>query len=298
MKSRNKLAPWVFITPAMILLIAFSILPIFIAFFISFTDLSLSGLADFSRIEFVGLENYQDVTSDGVFLQSIGNTLFYVALGVPLVVTLSLTVAVLIQMGNGPFFDMMRLFFYSPSITNIVAIAIVWSFLFNPNQSIGLINQVLSWVNIGPIGWLQNPQVAKISLIILAVWRGLGINMLIFSAALQNISPTLYEAAEIDGATRWEQIWNITIPQLKFSTFFVVVTTIIGWLQFFEEPFVMTEGGPLNSTMSIALFIYKNGFQFNRFGYAAAGSMILFIIIIVATLLQMKVQRRRDENTI
>ena len=298
MKSRNKLAPWVFITPAMILLIAFSILPIFIAFFISFTDLSLSGLADFSRIEFVGLENYQDVTSDGVFLQSIGNTLFYVALGVPLVVTLSLTVAVLIQMGNGPFFDMMRLFFYSPSITNIVAIAIVWSFLFNPNQSIGLINQVLSWINIGPIGWLQNPQVAKISLIILAVWRGLGINMLIFSAALQNISPTLYEAAEIDGATRWEQIWNITIPQLKFSTFFVVVTTIIGWLQFFEEPFVMTEGGPLNSTMSIALFIYKNGFQFNRFGYAAAGSMILFIIIIVATLLQMKVQRRRDENTI
>ena len=298
MKSRNKLAPWVFITPAMILLIAFSILPIFIAFFISFTDLSLSGLADFSRIEFVGLENYQDVTSDGVFLQSIGNTLFYVALGVPLVVTLSLTVAVLIQMGNGPFFDMMRLFFYSPSITNIDAIAIVWSFLFNPNQSIGLINQVLSWVNIGPIGWLQNPQVAKISLIILAVWRGLGINMLIFSAALQNISPTLYEAAEIDGATRWEQIWNITIPQLKFSTFFVVVTTIIGWLQFFEEPFVMTEGGPLNSTMSIALFIYKNGFQFNRFGYAAAGSMILFIIIIVATLLQMKVQRRRDENTI
>jgi len=298
MKSRNKLAPWVFITPAMILLIAFSILPIFIAFFISFTDLSLSGLADFSRIEFVGLENYQDVTSDGVFLQSIGNTLFYVALGVPLVVTLSLTVAVLIQMGNGPFFDMMRLFFYSPSITNIVAIAIVWSFLFNPNQSIGLINQVLSWVNIGPIGWLQNPQVAKISLIILAVWRGLGINMLIFSAALQNISPTLYEAAEIDGATIWEQIWNITIPQLKFSTFFVVVTTIIGWLQFFEEPFVMTEGGPLNSTMSIALFIYKNGFQFNRFGYAAAGSMILFVIIIVATLLQMKVQRRRDENTI
>lgn len=298
MKSRNKLAPWVFITPAMILLIAFSILPIFIAFFISFTDLSLSGLADFSRIEFVGLENYQDVTSDGVFLQSIGNTLFYVALGVPLVVTLSLTVAVLIQMGNGPFFDMMRLFFYSPSITNIVAIAIVWSFLFNPNQSIGLINQVLSWINIGPIGWLQNPQVAKISLIILAVWRGLGINMLIFSAALQNISPTLYEAAEIDGATRWEQIWNITIPQLKFSTFFVVVTTIIGWLQFFEEPFVMTEGGPLNSTMSIALFIYKNGFQFNRFGYAAAGSMILFVIIIVATLLQMKVQRRRDENTI
>ncbi|MGP6146505.1 carbohydrate ABC transporter permease [Jeotgalibaca sp. A122] len=298
MKSKNKLAPWVFITPAMILLLAFSILPIFIAFFISFTDLSLSGLADFSRIAFVGLENYQDVTSDAVFLKSIGNTLFYVVLGVPLIVMLSLTIAVLIQMGNGRFFDMMRLFFYSPSITNIVAIAIVWSFLFNPNQSIGLINQVLSWINIGPIAWLQNPQIAKISLVILAVWRGLGINMLIFSAALQNISPTLYEAADIDGATRWQQIWHVTIPQLKFSTFFVVITTIIGWLQFFEEPFVMTEGGPLNSTMSIALFIYRNGFQFNRFGYAAAGSMILFIIIIVATLLQMKIQKRRDEDTI
>lgn len=296
--NRNKFAPWVFIAPAMILLFVFAILPIFIAFFISFTDLSLSGLADFSRVEFVGGENYTDVLSDNVFIKSIGNTIYYVLLGVPIVVILSLTIAVLIQMGNGKFFDLMRLFFYSPSITNIVAVAIVWSFLFNPNESIGLLNQALSGVGIGPIAWLQNPSVAKNSLIILAVWRGLGINMLIFSAALKNIPPTLYEAAELDGATRWQQIWNITIPQLKFSTFFVVVTTIIGWLQFFEEPFVMTEGGPLNSTMSISLFIYKNGFQFNQFGYAAAGSMIMFVIIILATLVQLRIQNKQDETNI
>ncbi|MDE1547647.1 carbohydrate ABC transporter permease [Jeotgalibaca caeni] len=298
MKSRNKVAPWVFISPAMILLIIFSILPIFIALFISFTDLSLSGLADYSRIEFVGIENYVDVTSDRVFMQSIGNTLYYVIVGVPLVVILSLTIALFIQIGNNKFFGTMRLFFYSPSITNIVAIAIVWSFLFNPNESIGLINKVLAPIGIGPIGWLQDPNIAKISLVILAVWRAIGINMLIFSAALQNIPANLYEAAELDGASRWQQIWHVTIPQLKFSTFFVVVTTVIGWLQFFEEPFVMTDGGPLNSTMSIALFIYKNGFQFNNFGYAAAGSMILFVIIIVATIFQLRIQRKRDENSV
>lgn len=296
MKKNKSKAHIVFITPALLLLLLFSIIPIFIALFISFTDLSLSGLADWSRIQFVGMENYIDIFQDSTFIQSIGNTLYYVLIGVPAVVVLSMTVAILIHLGKGKFFSVMRLFFYSPSITNIVAIAIVWSFLFNPNESIGLINQVLSWFNVGPVLWLQNTDISKISLIILAVWRGLGVNMLIFSAALQNIPDSLYEAAELDGANRWEQIRYITIPQLKFATFFVFVTTLIGWLQFFEEPFVMTEGGPLNSTMSISLFIYRNGFQFNNFGYAAAGSMLLFIIIIAATIVQLRIQNKREEN--
>lgn len=296
MKSKKSKAPIVFIAPAMILLLVFSILPLFIALFISFTDLSLSGLADWSRIDFVGLSNYQSIFADSTFTQSIGNTIYYVVLGVPLVVILSMTVAILIHLGDGRFFSAMRLFFYSPSITNIVAVAIVWSFLFNPNESIGLINQILSFFGIAPVAWLQDPSIAKISLVILAVWRGIGVNMLIFSAALQNIPDSMYEAAELDGANRWQQIRYITIPQLKFSTFFVVVTTLIGWLQFFEEPFVMTEGGPLNSTLSISLFIYRNGFQFNNFGYAAAGSMILFVVIIAATMFQLRIQRKRDEN--
>ncbi|MGE7365324.1 carbohydrate ABC transporter permease [Desemzia incerta] len=293
---KSKKAPYFFVAPALILLIMFSIIPIFIALFISFTDMSLAGLADYSRIEFLGLENYSRIVADPTFLKAIYNTIFYVILGVPLVVLFSMGIAILINMGDGKFFSFMRLVFYSPSITNIVAVAIVWSFLFNPSDSIGLFNRMLGTIGIGPIGWLQDVAVSKISLIILAVWRGLGINMLIFSAALQNIPRSMYEAAELDGASRWQQIRFITVPQLKFSTFFVIVTTLIGWLQFFEEPFVMTEGGPLNSTLSVSLFIYRNGFQLNNFGYAAAGSLILFVIIIMATMIQLRIQRKQDEN--
>ncbi|SFH53819.1 carbohydrate ABC transporter permease [Pisciglobus halotolerans] len=295
---KSKKAPYFFIAPALILLFFFSILPIFIALIISFTDMSLAGLADYSRINFMGVENYTNILSDPSFRQSILNTIYYVIIGVPLVVALSMGIAILINMGKGKFFSFMRLIFYSPSITNIVAIAIVWSFLFNPSDSIGLFNRLLHTIGLGPIAWLQDPRIAKLSLIILAVWRGIGINMLIFSAALTNIPKTMYEAAELDGATQLQQIRYITIPQLKFSTFFVIVTTLIGWLQFFEEPFVMTEGGPLNSTLSVSLFIYRNGFQLNNFGYAAAGSLILFVVIIIATLFQMKIQRKEEENTI
>lgn len=253
--------------------------------------MSLAGLADYSRISFVGIGNYTTILNDQVFITAIRNTLFYVTFGVPLVILFSLAIAILIKLGNNRFFSMMRVVFYSPSITNIVAVALVWTFLFNPSEHIGLLNQFLSWFGIGPVGWLTNTDISKFSLGILAVWRAIGINMLIFSAALQSIPDSMYEAAELDGANRWQQIWKITIPQLKFSTFFVVVTTIIGWLQFFEEPFVMTDGGPLNSTISVALFIYRNGFQLNRFGYAAAGSLLLFVAIIIATLVQLRIQK-------
>ncbi|GAB2487573.1 sugar ABC transporter permease [Alkalibacterium psychrotolerans] len=288
---KSKKAPYLFIAPALILLFVFSILPIFLALFISFTDMSLAGLADYSRISFVGIGNYTTILNDQVFRTAITNTLFYVAFGVPLVILFSLTIAILIKLGDNRFFSMMRVVFYSPSITNIVAVALVWTFLFNPSQHIGLLNQFLAWFNIGPVGWLTNTDISKVSLGILAVWRAIGINMLIFSAALQSIPDSMYEAAELDGANRWQQIIRITIPQLKFSTFFVVVTTIIGWLQFFEEPFVMTDGGPLNSTISVALFIYRNGFQLNRFGYAAAGSLLLFVAIILATIIQLRIQK-------
>lgn len=291
---KSKKAPYFFIAPAIGLLLTFSIFPIILALVISFTDMSLAGLADYSRINFTGLQNYQNILQDSIFLKSITNTLFYVIFGVPLVILFSLTIAILINMGKSRYFSFMRVVFYSPSITNIVAVAIVWAFLFNPSQSIGLINRVIGMVGIGPIGWLTDTSVSKISLVILAVWRSIGINMLIFSAALQNIPRSMYEAAELDGATKWEQIRFITVPQLKFSTSFVTITTIIGWLQFFEEPFVMTEGGPLNSTTSVALFIYRNGFQNNQFGYAAAGSLLLFVVIICATLVQLRLQRRAD----
>ncbi|EOH98720.1 sugar ABC transporter permease [Enterococcus plantarum] len=287
-------SPYFFIAPAVALLLVFSIIPIFIAITISFTDMSLAGLADFSRIKFVGLDNYLNIFNDKVFGQAMFNTAYYVVIGVPLVILSSLALAIMINFGENKFFSFMRLVFYSPSITNTVAVSVVWMYLYNP--TIGLLNHLLSFLNIGPIMWLTDPSTSKLSLIIIAVWKAIGLNMLIFLAAIQGIPKEYYEAAEIDGANKWQQILKITIPLLKFSIFFVTVTTLIGWFQFFDEPFVMTKGGPLDSTLSVALFIYQRGFQYNKFGYAAAGSVILFIAIIIVTSIQMKIQTKQKEN--
>ncbi|EOL44218.1 carbohydrate ABC transporter permease [Enterococcus caccae] len=287
-------SPYFFIAPAVALLLVFSIIPIFIAVTISFTDMSLAGLADFSRINFVGFDNYLTIFKDKVFGQAMFNTAYYVIIGVPLVIISSLALAIMINFGENKFFSFMRLVFYSPSITNTVAVSVVWMYLYNP--TIGLLNHLFSYLNIGPIMWLTDPSTSKLSLIIIAVWKAIGLNLLIFLAAIQGIPKEYYEAAEIDGANKWQQILKITIPLLKFSIFFVTVTTLIGWFQFFDEPFVMTKGGPLDSTLSVALFIYQRGFQYNKFGYAAAGSVILFVAIIIVTSIQMKIQTKQKEN--
>jgi multiple sugar transport system permease protein len=286
MKNRH---PYIFIAPALLILILFSLIPITIAFVISFTDLDLKGLADWSNISFIGLENYTTLLTDTVFHKAIFNTLFYVVIGVPLVIISSLSIALLINYGKNLVFTIFRAVYFMPAITNIIAVAVVWGFLYNTEY--GLFNYVLSLVNVDKVPWLEQPVLAKLSLIVLAVWKGIGINMIIFLAALQGIPNSYYEAARIDGAKRWQVLIYITIPLLRYSIFFVTVTTLIGWLQFFEEPFIMTQGGPLDGTVSMALFIYQRGFQFSEFGYAAAGSFVLFIVIIIVTLLQFKLKK-------
>jgi multiple sugar transport system permease protein len=293
MKSfTNNKTPYFFIAPAIILLTLFSILPIFIALIISFTDIDLAGLADWSTINFVGLQNYKEIFNDPIFVKSIYNTLFYVVFGVPFVIIFSLGIALLINFGKARIFKAFRVIFYMPSITNIVAIAVVWSYLYNPQ--FGLFNYILKLLHLPAVPWLQDPIMAKISLIALALWRAIGVNMIIFLAALQGIPKTYYEAAQLDGANGWKQLTKITIPLLRYAIFFVSITTMIGWLQFFEEPFIMTKGGPLDSTTSVALFIYRNGFQLSKFGYAAAGSFILFIAIIIVTIIQFKLQKNKE----
>ncbi|KSU64414.1 sugar ABC transporter permease [[Bacillus] enclensis] len=290
---RTNKHPYVFIAPAVIILAVFSIVPIIVAFLISFTDLDLAGLANWSNVHFVGLENYSALISDELFHKSIYNTFFYVIIGVPLVIVFSLGIALLLNYGTSKLFTVFRGVYYMPSITNIIAVAVIWGFLYNTEY--GLFNYLLSLLDVEKIPWLGEPTIAKLSLIVLAVWKGIGINMIIFLAALQGIPKSYYEAAEMDGANRWQVLWNVTIPLLRYATFFVTVTTLIGWLQFFEEPFVMTNGGPLDGTISMALFIYQRGFQFSEFGYAAAGSFILFVFIIIITLVQFKIRKSDTE---
>ncbi len=285
--------PYMFVAPAMLLLITFSIIPIFVALVISFTDIDLAGLANYSNIEAVGFENYMNIFKDPVFLKSMYNTLFYVIIGVPLVVLFAMGAALLLNYGTGWLFKTFRIVYYMPSITNIVAVAVVWGYLYNSHY--GLFNYILSLFGIPAQQWLTDPALAKLSLILLAVWKAIGLNMIIFLAALQGIPRSYYEAAEIDGASKRQKLMYITVPLLSFATFFVTITTLIGWIQFFEEPLVMTKGGPLNETMSMALFIYNNGFQLSNFGYAAAGSFVLFIIIIIATIAQFALKKRDVE---
>jgi len=159
------------------------------------------------------------------------------------------------------------------------------------NTDSGLINLVLGWGGVQPVPWLDQPWMARISVIIVAVWQGSGYNMLVFLAALQGVPQEFYEAAEVDGAGPWRRFRFITLPSLRFATFFVVVTATISWIQLFETPLVLTHGGPLDSTRSMALFIYQNGFERNRLGYGAAASFLLFLAVLIVTAIQFKARR-------
>ena len=286
---RQRIAPYGFIAPAMVLLIAFGVLPIAVALLVSFTDMNLAGLGNWSRIQFIGVENYVKLFADAAFWQSLGNTAFFAVLGVPSVIILSLVIALALNRSQNRFFRMLRSFYFVPAITAIVAVALVWGYLYN--TQFGLFNYLLSLVGLPPVPWLSDPVVVKFSVAAVAIWRGLGLNVIIFLAALQGVPKEYLEAASIDGAGSIRRTWSIVIPLLRFAIFFVTITTVIAWLQFFDEPFVLTKGGPLGASTSIALFLYQKGFSSSQFGYASAGSVVLFAIIALVTLIQLRARR-------
>jgi multiple sugar transport system permease protein len=286
---RTRLIPYVFVAPAMLLLLAFGVLPIAVALLVSFTDMNLAGLGNWSRIRFIGIDNYTELLGDSAFWQALGNTAIFAFLGVPTVIALSLLIALALNRSQGRFFTALRSFYFVPAITAIVAVALVWGYLFN--TQFGLFNYLLSVVGLPPVPWLSDPIVVKFSVVLVAVWRGLGLNVIIFLAALQGVPREYLEAAAIDGASAFRRTVSIVIPLLRFAVFFVTITTIIAWLQFFDEPFVLTKGGPLGASTSISLFLYQEGFSASQFGYASAGSVVLFAIIAVVTVIQLRIRR-------
>jgi multiple sugar transport system permease protein len=288
-KITARVTPYVFVTPAMLLLIAFGVLPLVVALVVSFTDMDISGLANWGNVGFAGIDNYQRLFTDPDFWQAFGNTVFFALVGVPAVVIASLAVALLLARSDSRFYRALRSFYFIPAITGIVAIALVWGYLYN--TQFGLFNWLLSLVGVPPVQWLSEPWLAKFSVAFVAVWRGTGLNIIIFLAALQGVPKEYSEAAALDGASMWRTTRSIVIPLLRFAIFFVTVTTVIAWLQFFDEPFVLTDGGPLGSTTSMSIFLYKEGFRLNQFGYASAGSVVLFVVIAVVTVVQLRVRR-------
>jgi multiple sugar transport system permease protein len=273
----------------MLLLLAFGVFPIVVAAAVSTTDMNISGLADWHNVNFIGAANYVKLFADPDFWQALGNTAFFVIIGVPSVVLVSLGVALLMNRSGNWFFRSLRAFYFIPAITAIVAISLVWGYLYN--TQFGLLNWVLSLVGVPPVQWLSDPVLAKFSVALVAIWRGTGLNIIIFLAALQGVPREYLEAASLDGAGEWRQVRSIVVPLLRFAIFFVTVTTIISWFQFFDEAFVMTNGGPLGATTSISIFLYHQGFQQSAFGYASAGSLILFVLIAVITVAQLRLRR-------
>ena len=236
----------------------------------------------------MGLENYTRVFSDETFRKAAANTAYFVIAGVPLTLGFALAAALALDKGITRFRTLFRVGFYTPVVTSIVAVAVVWRFLLQPDS--GLVNTVLAWVGIKGPDWLGSTTWAMPSLIAMASWRNFGTAMIIFLAGLQAVPPMLHEAAAIDGASAWQRFRHITLPLMRPTMLFVTVTTGIGYLQFFEEPLVMTRGGPLDSTISMSMYTYKQ-FGFGNYGFAAAMSYVLFVVIVVLTGLQFRLLR-------
>ncbi len=281
-----------FLAPAIILFGLFFLLPVVVGLILSLTDFDIYAIAAPATARFVGLRNYLQALSNPVFWTALKNTLYFVLVGGPLSVVTSLGAALLVSARLVRYKAVFRTIFFAPVVTTLVAVAIVWRYLYHPHY--GLLNQALGGIGIGPIDWLGDPHWAMPAIILLAVWKNFGYNMLIFIAGLQSIPNEHYEAAAIDGAGTWGQFRHITLPGLGPTFLFVGVTTMIGYFQLFAEPYVMTQGGPLKSTTSIVLLMYEEGFRWWRMGMASAIAFLLLGVTLAGTLLQMRLQRERS----
>lgn len=282
-----KRAPYAFIAPAVLLFLTFTLYPIVASLLLSFQT------REGGSYEFAGFDNYIRLFNDQLFYTALANTFLILVIQVPSMLVLALFLAVLLNSGLGRLTGIFRVSFFMPAITALVAYAIIFFILLN--QDFGLVNYLLSLVGIDPVPWLANGFWAKVSIILALTWRWMGYNMVIYLAGLQGIPGELYEAAAIDGAGRWRQFLYITVPQLRPVILFTVVLSTIGTLQLFDEPFVLTGGGPNNATLTIIMYLYQNGFQFLDFGYASAIAYVLVVIIATLSYFQIRFAGGNDE---
>ena len=282
-----------FLLPGLSVIGLFFFLPVLAGFFLSFTDFDLYAVADPANMRVVGLRNYSELLQEPVFWTALKNTLYFVLFGGPLTVALALGAALLVNARAARFKGFFRTVYFAPVVTTIVAVAVVWRYVFHAR--FGLLNHLLGYVGLPAVDWLGDPAWAMPSIILMAAWKNFGYSMILFVAGLQSIPESLYEAARIDGAGPLAQFRSVTLPMLRPTLIFVVVITMIGYFQLFAEPYVMTNaGGPLNATLSVVLHMYKEGFRWWNLGYAAAIAFVLFAILVAATALQLRLQRGRD----
>lgn len=285
-------AAWIFITPAMIVLGLFFLLPVVAALALSLTDYDLYALADIRNLRFIALDNYWTLLHRPLFWSVLGHTVYFVVVGVPLSMMASLGAAMLLNSPLARFKPFFRTALFAPVVTTVVAVAVIWRYLFNTKY--GLINYALDAIGAPTVDWLGDPHWAMPTIILFAVWKNFGYNMIIFMAGLQAIPADLYEAARIDGASPWAQFRHITLPMLKPTMTMVSILTVSGYFQLFAEPYVMTEGGPLQSTTSVLYLMYEEGFKWWNLGSASAVAFILFAIMFAVTATMLRLSKRGE----
>ncbi|GAA3919029.1 carbohydrate ABC transporter permease [Luteimonas lutimaris] len=277
----RSLAGWTFAAPALLVIAVFFFLPVVAALALSVTDFDIYALADIHNLRFVGFDNYVGLLHDPLFWKTLGNTLYFVVVGVPLSIAVSLGAAVLLHSKLGRFKGFFRTAYFAPVVTTVVAVAVIWRYLFHTRY--GLVNWGLSSIGIDPVDWLGDPHWAMPTIILFAVWKNFGYNMIIFLAGLQSIPEDLYEAARIDGAGAWRQFRHVTLPMLGPVLLLVGILTMSGYFQLFAEPYVMTQGGPLESTKSVLYLMYDEGFKWWNLGNASAVAFLLFVLMVAVT---------------
>ena len=287
-------AAWAFVAPALVALGLFFFLPVVAALLLSFSDFDIYSLSDIRNLRFVGLDNYITLLQTALFWKALGNTLYFVILGVPLSIALSLGAALLINSKIARFKGLFRTLYFAPVVTTLVAVAVIWRYLLHTKY--GLINWGLSGVGLGPVDWLGDPNWAMPAIVIFAVWKNFGYNMIILLAGLQTIPEELYEAAKIDGAGRFTLFRYVTLPTLAPVMLVVSILTMAGYFQLFAEPYVMTQGGPVESTVSVLYFMFEQGFKWWNLGFATSVAFVLFLILFAITIAQLKLSQRWSDQ--
>ena len=282
----QKTIPYVLISPTVLIFAAFMIYPIFRSLYLSFFEYTAGSY------EFVGIDNYVRLFKDPIFYKAFFNTAVYLIIQVPVMIAGALLIAVVIEQKFVKLKGFFRTSVFLPTVTALVAYALVFKVLLNADH--GLVNYVIKSFGGSGIDWFYEEWPARFSIIISITWRWLGYNMIILLAGIQSIPTELMEAADIDGATFWDKLFHITIPMIKPIILFCTITSTIGTLQLFDEPFILTEGGPNNATITMGQYLYLNGFKYLKFGYASAIGYVMVVIIGLLSVFQLKATKEAD----
>ncbi|MBY0200513.1 carbohydrate ABC transporter permease [Priestia megaterium] len=288
-KWKENVVAYTFLGPALLLLLLFLIIPAIMSIYYAFTDYYL--LTPDMR-KFVGLDNFINLFKDPIFLKSLVNTLKFVVWVIPLQIGAALGLALLLnkQRKANTFF---KVAYFSPVVMSLVVISVLWLYLLNPNE--GIINNVLTYFGVSAQPFLTSPKQAMFTIVFVSAWQGAGFQMLIFLAGLQNIPGDVYEAAQLDGMNKWQRFIYITLPLLKPTSIFIFITTLIGAFKLLVQPMVMTQGGPVNSTMTVVYYIYQTGFTDRMVGYASSIALLFGTIIGLVTLAQRRLVKEEDD---